>query len=143
MTKPHGDFGDMSRYYLQAEGANVYLICRDCNRELDFWPEDTEINVAALNKVAALHEAGMEEGMARRIDNKEDLCDGENWSYCVLCWHLVAVGLEDPSWGSSVPPKCNFCLAQVAELVKLGWSEPDAEHMIAAVRAKAREAFGQ
>lgn len=49
--------------------------------------------------------------MARRIDSRsEDLRDGENWSYCVRCMHLVAVGMDDPSWSSHSLPICEDCV---------------------------------
>lgn len=46
--------------------------------------------------------------MARRIESEADLRDGENWSFCGGCGHKVAVGLDDPSWGST-PPVCEVC----------------------------------
>ena len=49
--------------------------------------------------------------MARRIQTEAELRDGENWSYCVGCRHLVAIGLDDPSWGH-VPPRCEVCLLE-------------------------------
>src|SRR5262245_32219508 len=46
--------------------------------------------------------------MARRINDERECTDGEVWSYCGTCWHMVAVGLDDPSWGA-VAPCCEMC----------------------------------
>ena len=67
----------------------------------------------------------------RRIDSRDELRDGEEYTYCVRCKHMGAINLRSPEvWASDAVPYCQHCtfaeLQRVTEEVAQIYAEREA-----------------
>lgn len=65
--------------------------------------------------------------VGRRIDSRTDLQDGEEYTYCVHCRHMIAFKLQAPeAWETGSMPMCRDCMFTELDRVATEISEIEA-----------------